>query len=102
VGGEPRPDRLGGLDHDDGVPVRARGGPRLRMEEGSAGMGVSDSHELANPAASTVRGAANNPAIHSEIRRPDEGFYNQLSAEVGDKGFLVTTTEDLFQWARTG
>jgi NADH-quinone oxidoreductase subunit B len=57
---------------------------------------------MANPAASTVRGDANNPAIHPEIRRPDEGFYNQLSAEVGDKGFLVTTTEDLFQWARTG
>ena len=33
---------------------------------------------------------------------PDADFYNALSTEVNDKGFLVTNTEDLFQWARTG
>src|SRR3546814_10855161 len=29
-------------------------------------------------------------------------FFDDLSAEVTDKGFLVTSTEELFQWARTG
>ena len=33
---------------------------------------------------------------------PEQNFFNDLSAEVNDKGFLVTSTEDLFQWARTG
>ena len=33
---------------------------------------------------------------------PDPGYFNDLNGEFGDKGFLVTTTEDLFQWARTG
>jgi NADH-quinone oxidoreductase subunit B len=29
-------------------------------------------------------------------------FLGDVSAEVADKGFLVTSTEDLFHWARTG
>ena len=33
---------------------------------------------------------------------PDPYIFNQIQSEVSDKGFLVTTTEDLFQWARTG
>lgn len=33
---------------------------------------------------------------------PDPYIFNQIQSEVADKGFLVTTTEDLFQWARTG
>ena len=33
---------------------------------------------------------------------PDRAFFDDLSAEVQDKGFLVTSTEDLFTWARTG
>ncbi|MFT6009631.1 MAG: NADH-quinone oxidoreductase subunit B, partial [Parasphingorhabdus sp.] len=34
--------------------------------------------------------------------QPDEGFFKDLNSEVNDKGFLVTSTEELFQWARTG
>jgi NADH-quinone oxidoreductase subunit A len=30
------------------------------------------------------------------------GILHQINSEVADKGFLVTSTEDLFQWARTG
>ena len=41
------------------------------------------------------------PATGS-IVMPDQGFFNDLNAQVNDKGFLVTSTEDLFQWARTG
>jgi len=33
---------------------------------------------------------------------PDMDFFKDLSSEVEDKGFLVTSTEDLFNWARTG
>ena len=34
--------------------------------------------------------------------QPDQDFFNALNGEVSDKGFLVTSTEELFQWARTG
>ncbi len=54
------------------------------MEEGSAGLGVD---LTAAPPPGTA---------------PDPQFYNDLNAELGDKGFLVTSTEELFQWARTG
>ena len=33
---------------------------------------------------------------------PNRDFFDDVSGEVQDKGFLVTSTEDLFQWARTG
>ena len=33
---------------------------------------------------------------------PDPYIFNQIQSEVSDKGFLVTSTEDLFHWARTG
>ena len=33
---------------------------------------------------------------------PDQGFFDSLNGELTDKGFLVTSTEELFQWARTG
>ena len=36
------------------------------------------------------------------VQEPDEGFFKDLNSEVNDKGFLVTSTEELFQWARTG
>jgi NADH-quinone oxidoreductase subunit B len=69
-------------------------------------MGVRDEgpldHALANPAATNVHQPAINPTLHPEIELPGEHYFNQLSAEVSDKGFLVTSTEDLFQWARTG
>ncbi len=31
-----------------------------------------------------------------------DGFLTDISKEMDDKGFLVTSTEDLFHWARTG
>ena len=37
-----------------------------------------------------------------ELRQPDPEYFNALQTEVNDKGFLVASTEDLFQWARTG
>jgi NADH-quinone oxidoreductase subunit B len=37
-----------------------------------------------------------------EGKLPDQNYFNDLNSELTDKGFLVTSTEDLFQWARTG
>ena len=37
-----------------------------------------------------------------EVRQPDADYFRALQTEVNDKGFLVTSTEELFQWARTG
>jgi NADH-quinone oxidoreductase subunit B len=36
------------------------------------------------------------------VTPPDQAFFSDLHQEIDNKGFLVTTTEDLFQWARTG
>jgi NADH-quinone oxidoreductase subunit B len=33
---------------------------------------------------------------------PDAAYFNDLTSEVADKGFLVTSVEDLTTWARTG
>ena len=40
--------------------------------------------------------------IPTENTPPDQSFFLDLQGEVNDKGFLVTSTEELFQWARTG
>src|SRR5687768_3499075 len=89
LGSQPRRDRLGRLGIDDGIPGRARPRLRLCLEEGSAGVGVilDPRHENQRPA---------------DLQAPDPEYFNQLQGEVADKGFLVTSTEDLFQWARTG
>ena len=42
------------------------------------------------------------PAPGGAVAQPDADFFNSLNSEVSDKGFLVTSTEELFQWARTG
>ena len=38
----------------------------------------------------------------SSLLPPDQGFFDSLNGELTDKGFLVTSAEELFQWARTG
>jgi len=42
------------------------------------------------------------PATATSLVPPDQGFFDSLNGELNDKGFLVTSTEELFQWARTG
>ncbi|RYY12031.1 MAG: NADH-quinone oxidoreductase subunit B, partial [Alphaproteobacteria bacterium] len=39
------------------------------------------------------------PAGGGAIVPPDQGFFDGLNGELTDKGFLVTSTEELFQWA---
>ncbi|WP_241233511.1 NuoB/complex I 20 kDa subunit family protein [Altericroceibacterium xinjiangense] len=66
-------------------------------------MGVDQqNHRTGRPPATTVPGAAHNQILHPEIRQPDGVFYESLTNEVSDKGYLVTSAEELFQWARTG
>ncbi|MEJ2459552.1 MAG: NADH-quinone oxidoreductase subunit B, partial [Novosphingobium sp.] len=52
---------------------------------------------------STLVNSAGQPLSQGgAVTAPDQGFFNDLNQEVSDKGFLVTSTEELFQWARTG
>ena len=81
--------RLGGLDRDDDLPRRAGLGLRLCLEERRARMGV-------------ILDAGGRPMQPAGDTPPDPYVFSQIQSEVSDKGFLVTTTEDLFQWARTG
>jgi NADH-quinone oxidoreductase subunit B len=38
-----------------------------------------------------------------ETATPDQRqYFTEINAELADKGFLVTTTDDLINWARTG
>ena len=48
----------------------------------------------------TGRAARRSPA--GRRSPPDQAFFDDLNGELTDKGFLVTSTEELFQWARTG
>ncbi|MGQ3231217.1 MAG: NADH-quinone oxidoreductase subunit B, partial [Blastomonas fulva] len=52
--------------------------------------------------AATSAGASAGAIVPGTNVLPDVGFLNDINAEVADKGFLVTSTEELFQWARTG
>jgi NADH-quinone oxidoreductase subunit B len=36
------------------------------------------------------------------MRQPDQAFFSGLNDEVANKGFVMTTAEELVQWARTG
>ncbi len=42
------------------------------------------------------------PGQPGGIIRPDDPFFGAVNNELADKGFLVTTTDDLINWARTG
>ena len=80
VGGEPRQHRPVRLLVDDGVPGRADGRLRLRVAQGSPGMGVTARPDrCAAPACST---------------RSHGGLEQQ--------GFFVTKLNDLVSWAALG
>src|SRR3546814_251385 len=93
LGGFARGDRLCRLGGHDDFPDRSDRGLHLRLEKRSAGMGVIllQSHAPQNPIVAPPPGSA-----------PDADYFKALQSEVTDKGFLVTSTEDLFNWARTG
>ena len=44
---------------------------------------------------------ADRPQTDGSIK-PGDPFFTEVSDKLADKGFLVTTTDDLINWARTG
>src|SRR5947209_14109134 len=98
VGGEPQlhqVDRLGG---DDGLPRRAWLRPRLRMEERGARMGVM-LRPGEDPMPTEEELARIAGLVPGEV---DQKKLAELQQSLNEKGFMVTTAEDLFTWARTG
>ena len=60
-------------------------------------MGLSANSPLVAPAAKGI--------IDPNTGRPvgaTDPFFVEVNAELADKGFLVTATDDLINWARTG
>src|SRR5262245_2276869 len=64
------------------------------MEEGRSRMGLSQTSGKASVPATV--GPAEGRAMTADP------FVTQINAELADKGFIVTSTEDLITWARTG
>jgi len=82
LGSGPQRYQHAGLLVDDGFSCGADHWVRLRMEKGSLGMGVMT--------------GANTAGVDRDVATQD------LNRELQDKGFLVTSTEDIINWARTG
>ena len=84
---------------DDAVPRRADDRLHLRMEEGSARMGLSE------PALATARPQILDPNTGRPLLQAagaNDAFFADVNNELADKGFLVAAAEDLISWARTG
>src|SRR5215210_4332831 len=98
LGGEPRRDRHGELDRDDDLLGRAGPRPGLCVEEGRSRMGVM------------LRPGEDPLPTEEELARlaglvpgdVDREKLEALRRDLDEKGFIVTSTEDLFTWARTG
>jgi len=41
-------------------------------------------------------------APSTALSRPDDPFFRKVEGDLGEKGFLVTTLDDLINWSRTG
>src|SRR5689334_13394267 len=98
VGGQPRLHALERLDGDDDLPRRAWPRPCLCLEEGGSRMGVM------------LRGPEDRMPTEEELARlaglvpgeVDRQKLLEVQQSLNEKGFMVTTAEDLFTWARTG
>jgi len=42
------------------------------------------------------------PSSGDALTKPGDPFFKSVEDELGDKGFLLTSAEDLIKWARTG
>src|SRR6476620_9637973 len=98
VGGQPQLHPHFGLGRDDDLPRRARARPRLCVEERGARMGVMLSpNEDRMPSEEELARIAG--LVPGEV---DQKKLEELRQSLNEKGFMVTTAEDLFTWARTG
>ena len=87
---------------DDGVPRGADDRLRLRVEEGGARMGVGSGVTFTESQTEidgrVIEPAAGRPGAHLQ----GDVVTTALSNELADKGFLVTSTSAVINWARTG
>src|SRR6266540_4710935 len=97
VGGRLPPDRHVRLLVDDDLPCHPDRRLHLRVEEGSARMGLSERTPLVAPAATGIIDPRTGKPVGS-----DDSFFVGVNDELADKGFLVTATDELITWARTG
>ena len=67
------------------------------MEEGSTRLGVVLTEEQQSRALGDNQASA--LTLPANLR---DGFLTDIDKEVSNKGYLTTTTEELFNWARTG
>ncbi|ASD28044.1 NADH-quinone oxidoreductase subunit B family protein [Brevundimonas sp. 3P9-tot-E] len=67
------------------------------MEEGSPGMAVIAPSSPLVPAGSAARSTVEgyDPKIHDK-------FFESVNTELGERGFLTTSLDDVITWARTG
>src|SRR5690606_35297218 len=82
-----------------GVPRRADHRIHLRVEKGGSGMGLTAADRGNAIAATAQRG------LLGPDGRPvgsSDPFFVEVNNQLADKGFLVTATDDLITWARTG
>src|SRR5260370_26501493 len=66
------------------------------MAQRSAGMGLERTAAIAPPDKGILHPRMGKPA------QADDAFFAGLNGELSDKGFLVTASDDLINWARTG
>src|SRR3712207_4238728 len=82
------------LVHDD-LPWRPDGGLHLRVAERRARMGLIEKNK-----------AGDDPhplgVYAPQAQRQPDPFFTDVSNELADKGWLVTSTDELITWARTG
>src|SRR6185437_16072250 len=88
LGGDARPHRPLRFLVDDRVPGRLDCGLHLRMEEGSARMGMSTTPDR--------MGAPVPPGASQDA------LLRRAADEMQDKGFIVAQLDKLVNWARTG
>ncbi len=69
---------------------------RLRVEQGGARMGLT-----AGPIVAPAPRGILDPSTGKPVGA-DDRFFGEVDANLADKGFLVTSTDELIQWARTG
>src|SRR5689334_13417714 len=98
LGSQPRLHPLDRLGGDGRLPHRARPRPCLCVEEGSARMGVMlRPNEDRMPSEEELARLAG--LVPGEV---DRKHLEEVQRSLNEKGFMVTTAEDLFTWARTG
>ena len=84
--------------------ARAHHRLHLRMEKGSAGMGLSPT-VTPTPSQGTLVAPRPKGILDPSTGKPvgaDDPFFGAINEELSDKGFLVTSSEALITWARSG